>query len=145
MSEYKFKNLSEINTVAEPAEGTTMMGFENGVPIQMPMGAVKGAGGVFIINPDDPEYSTTDTAYGNKVKEALLSGKNVLCYDPTTETYFPIVHFGTFDNSGQLQIAVIPFLYRYQSGSVDDLRLNLSSDNDGSLAIHEAYEFNITG
>lgn len=32
MSEYKFKNLSEINTVAEPAEGTTMMGFENGTP-----------------------------------------------------------------------------------------------------------------
>lgn len=61
MSEYKFKNLSEINTVAEPAEGTTMMGFENGVPIQMPMGAVKGSGGVFIINPDDPEYSATET------------------------------------------------------------------------------------
>lgn len=80
MSEYKFKNLSEINTVAEPAEGTTMMGFENGVPIQMPMSAVKGSGGVFIINPDDPEYSTTDTAYGNKVKEALLSGKSVWCY-----------------------------------------------------------------
>lgn len=81
MSEYKFKNLSEINTVAEPAEGTTMMGFENGVPIQMPMSAVKGSGGVFIINPDDPEYSTTDTAYGNKIKEALLSGKSVWYYD----------------------------------------------------------------
>ena len=81
MSEYKFKNLSEINTVAEPAEGTTMMGFENGVPIQMPMSAVKGSGGVFIINPNDPEYSTTDTAYGNKVKEALLSGKSVWVYD----------------------------------------------------------------
>lgn len=81
MSEYKFKNLSEINTVAEPAEGTTMMGFENGVPIQMPMGAVKGSGGAFIINPDDPEYSTTDTAYGNKVKEALLSGKSVWIYN----------------------------------------------------------------
>lgn len=80
MSEYKFKNLSEINTVAEPAEGTTMMGFENGVPIQMPMSAVKGSGGVFIINPDDPEYSITDTAYGNKVKEALLSGKSVWLY-----------------------------------------------------------------
>lgn len=79
MSEYKFKNLSEINTVAEPVEGTTMMGFENGVPIQMPMSAVKGSG-VFIINPDDPEYSTTDTAYGNKVKEALLSGKMVWVY-----------------------------------------------------------------
>ena len=79
MSEYKFKNLSEINTVDEPADGTTMMGFENGVPIQMPMSAVKGSG-VFIINPDDPEYSTTDTAYGNKVKEALLSGKMVWAY-----------------------------------------------------------------
>lgn len=88
MSEYKFKNLSEIATVAEPADGTTMMGFENGVPIQMPMKAVKGSGGVFIINPDDPEYSTTDTAYGNKVKEALLSGKNVWVYDmlPATTT-----------------------------------------------------------
>lgn len=81
MSEYKFKNLSEIDTVAEPAEGTTMMGFENGVPIQMPMSAVKGSGGVFIIDPNDPEYSTTDTAYGNKVKEALLSGKSVWLYD----------------------------------------------------------------
>lgn len=46
----------------------------------MPMSAVKGSG-VFIINPDDPEYSTTDTAYGNKVKEALLSGKSVWCYN----------------------------------------------------------------
>lgn len=80
MSEYKFKNLSEINTVDEPADGTTMMGFENGVPIQMPMSAVKGSGGVFIIDPNDPEYSITDTAYGNKVKEALLSGKSVWLY-----------------------------------------------------------------
>lgn len=74
--------------MAEPADGTTMMGFENGVPIQMPMSAVKGSGGVFIINHDDPEYSTTDTAYGNKVKEALLSGKMVWLYDvlPATTT-----------------------------------------------------------
>ena len=55
MSEYKFKNLNEIATVAEPAEGTTMMGFENGVPIQMPMSAVKGSGGVFLIDQDDPD------------------------------------------------------------------------------------------
>lgn len=81
MSEYKFKNLSEINTVAEPAEGTTMMGFENGVPIQMPMSAVKGSGGVFLIDPDDPEFSVENNdkgiAYGNKVRDALLGGKNV--------------------------------------------------------------------
>lgn len=88
MSEYKFKNLSEINTVAKPADGTTMMGFENGVPIQMPMSAVKGSG-AFIINPDDPEYSTTDTAYGNKVKEALLSGKTLWVYSmvPATSSH----------------------------------------------------------
>lgn len=41
MSEYIFKNLSEIDTVESPADGTTMMGFQNGVPIQMPMSAVK--------------------------------------------------------------------------------------------------------
>lgn len=81
MSEYKFKNISEIDTVAEPADGTTMMGFENGVPIQMPMGAVKGSGGVFLIDKDDPEYSNENNdkgiAYGNKIRDALLSGKAV--------------------------------------------------------------------
>lgn len=81
MSEYKFKNLSEINTVAEPADGTTMMGFENGVPIQMPMKAVKGSGGVFLIDQDDPEFSNENNdkgiAYGNKVRDALLGGKAV--------------------------------------------------------------------
>lgn len=88
MSEYTFKNLSEIDTVEEPADGTTMMGFQNGTPIQMPMSAVKSGGGVFVINPDDPEYSTTDTVYGNKVKDALLSGKMVWLYQmmPATTT-----------------------------------------------------------
>lgn len=88
MSEFAFKNLSEIDTVEAPADGTTMMGFQNGVPIQMPMSAVKSGGGVFIINRDDPEFSTTDTAYGNKVKDALLSGKNVWLYNmiPATTT-----------------------------------------------------------
>lgn len=144
MSEYKFKNLSEIATVAEPVKGTTIMGFENGVPIQMPMGAVKGSGGVFIINPDDPEYSTTDTAYGNKVKDALLSGKNVLCYDSSAETYFPILAFGIYNNSGQLQMMVAPFLYHYQSGSVDEFRLNFSAES-GAFSPRFTYIFNITG
>ena len=105
MSEYKFKNLSEINTVAEPAEGTTMMGFENGVPIQMPMSAVKGSGGVFIINPDDPEYSTTDTAYGNKVKEALLSGKSVWLYD--------ILPASTTTNSNPYDVQMYERIYNF--------------------------------
>lgn len=105
MSEYKFKNLSEINTVAEPADGTTMMGFENGVPIQMPMKAVKGSGGVFLIDRDDPDYSETDTSYGNKIKEALLSGKNVWFYDmlPADTTH-------DIPYSGQMYIQVLGFL-----------------------------------
>lgn len=106
MSEYKFKNLSEISTVAEPAEGTTMMGFENGVPIQMPMSAVKGSGGVFIIDPNDPEYSTTDTAYGNKVKEALLSGKSVWLYD--------ILPASTTTNSDPYDVQIYERIYNFE-------------------------------
>lgn len=131
MSEYKFKNLNEIDTVEAPADGTTMMGFENGVPIQMPMSAVKGSGGVFIINPDDLDYSTTDAAYGDKVKDALLSGKNVLWYDPTSEKYFPIIMFYLFSSSGEFKMGVVPFWYRYQSGSVNELRLNIDTTDGG--------------
>ena len=118
MSEYKFKNLSEINTVAEPAEGTTMMGFENGVPIQMPMSAVKGSGGVFIINPDDPEYSTTDTVYGDKIKEALLNGNMVWQYSTRENIYSPIIAFDQFDNSGSPALAVTAAIVEEQSGSI---------------------------
>ena len=124
MSEYIFKNLSEIDTVESPADGTTMMGFQNGVPIQMPMSAVKSGGGVYVISPDDPKYSTTDTAYGNEVKEALLSGKNIWFYNmlPATTTtnerpydiqeYDQVVRFAiSEDTSGHilmLQIIGLP-------------------------------------
>lgn len=126
MSEYKFKNLSEISTVAEPDEGTTMMGFENGVPIQMPMSAVKGSGGVFIINPDDPEYSTTDTAYGNKVKEALLSGKSVWCYE--------MLHAGTTTNDHPYDMQIYEPIYVF--GISEDTKghfiaLNFDGPNSG--------------
>lgn len=102
MSEYTFKNLNEIDNVTEPADGTTVMGFENGTPIQMPMSAVKGS--AFVINPDDPDYSETDTAYGDKIKEAILSGKTIYFYDyakyPTTtephemNTYWLVNYIG---------------------------------------------------
>lgn len=77
MSEYKFKQLADIDKVEEPADGTTVMGFENGKPIQMPMGSVKGAGGVYLLDPAAEDFSNTDPAYGDKVKEALLAGKQV--------------------------------------------------------------------
>lgn len=99
MSEYKFKNLNEISTVAEPAEGTTMMGFENGVPIQMPMGAVKSGGGVFIIDPTSADYKPTDTTYGDAVKDALLTGKVVWAY--AGGTYMSLNKFHVGSNCGQ--------------------------------------------
>ena len=130
MSEYIFKNLSEIDTVESPADGTTMMGFQNGVPIQMPMSAVKIGGGVYVISPDDPKYSTTDTAYGNEVKEALLSGKNIWFYNmlPATTTtnerpydmqeYDQVVRFAiSEDTSGHilmLQIMGLPDLLTFR-------------------------------
>lgn len=99
MSEYKFKNLNEINTVAEPAEGTTMMGFENGVPIQMPMSAVKSGGGVFIVDITSADYKPTDTAYGDAVKDALLAGKVVWVY--AGDTYRSPSSFSVGSNCGQ--------------------------------------------
>lgn len=80
MSEYQFKNLSDATEIQEPSENTTLMGFENGELVQIPANSIKGDTGVFLINPDDPDYSTTDTAYGDKVKEALLEGKPVWMY-----------------------------------------------------------------
>lgn len=124
MSDYAFKNLSDVETVAEPAEDITIMGFQSGTPIQMPMSAIKASpsGGsesnVFVIDPDDPEYSTTDPAYGDKIKKALLAGKPVWLYDnmPTgdgypssgTKGYYSMAHFApncTIDSqSGRLYI-----------------------------------------
>lgn len=66
------------------------------------MSAIKGSSGVFIIDKDDPEYSETDTVYGNKVKEALLSGKQVWLYSLQKSTtvespYEAIVYMCIYD------------------------------------------------
>lgn len=104
MSEYKFKNLNEIDTVAEPAEGTTMMGFENGVPIQMPMRAVKSGGGVFVIDMTSADYKPTDTAYGDSVKDALLTGKVVWVY--AEGDYMSLIRFRVGSNCGQAVLSL---------------------------------------
>ena len=130
MSEYAFKNLSEIDIVAEPAEGTTVMGFEDGKPIQMPMDAVKTKqlGGVFVINTDDPDYSDTDVAYGNKVKEALLDGKQVWIYTYTatttitnrdTRNYFLVDVFTIKENTASLY-------YLYVESTAGNMSLSFS-------------------
>ena len=125
MSEYKFKNLSEIATVAEPADGTTMMGFEKGVPIQMPMGAVKGSGGVFIIDPTSPDYKPTDTAYGDAVKDALLGGKAVWVRNDG-DAYGLVYSMSVGSNCGQSELEVD---FRKRDGSDGYLNLYISDIN----------------
>ena len=125
MSEYKFKNLSEIDTVAEPADGTTMMGFENGIPIQMPMGAVKGSGGVFIIDPTSPDYKPTDMAYGDAVKDALLGGKMVWARGDS-DTYYTVYRMSVGSNCGQ---SVLDVYFRTGRESEGNLNLYISDIN----------------
>lgn len=125
MSEYKFKNLSEIDTVAEPAEGTTMMGFENGVPIQMPMGAVKGSGGVLIIDTTSPDYKPTDMTYGDEVKEALLGGKAVWVRNDG-HSYGLVYCMSVGSNCGQSTLGVS---FRMWDGSESSLSLYISDIN----------------
>lgn len=86
MSEYQFKNLSDAAEIQEPSENTTLMGFANGELVQLPANSIKGNSGVFLVNKDDPDYSTTDTAYGDKIKEALLEGKPVWMYQNVPST-----------------------------------------------------------
>lgn len=110
MSEYTFKNLNEIDNVSNPADGTTVMGFENGTPIQMPMSAIKGSGGVFVIDSNDSDYSTTDVTYGDKIKEALLGGKAVWLFLNNTY-YTPILAFDvSYRTNGVLKLTIYPAL-----------------------------------
>lgn len=135
MSEYTFKNLNEIDNVAEPADGTTVMGFENGTPIQMPMSAIKGSSGVFIIDKDDPEYSETDTVYGNKVKEALLSGKQVWLYSlqksTTVESPYEAIVYTCIYNfviNRDLNTNAYSLILPVQAAGVDILTLAITVD-----------------
>ena len=124
MSEYTFKNLNEIDNVSEPADSTTVMGFENGTPIQMPMSAIKGTGGgVFIINPSDADYSTTDTAQGNKIKEALLSGKVVWMYLNNDDYSLVLAFDVSYKTNGVRKLRVWPSVHPSTNGFQDNPHL----------------------
>lgn len=101
MSEYQFKNLNKVEKISEPTDMTNVMGFKDGVPIQMPASSIRNACGVFLINQDDPDYSTTDTAYGDKVKESLLGGKPVLIYWPDDNSFRAIYAFRLYSDRGR--------------------------------------------
>lgn len=109
MSDYSFKNLSDVDLVEEPADGTTVMGFEDGKPIQMPMSEVRTkSSGVFVIDPSASDYSLTDTAYGDKLRDALLNGKAVWFF-LNSSYYASILAFdATYRTNGQLKLTVYP-------------------------------------
>lgn len=90
MSDYKFKSFSEIDTVEAPSETTTVVGIENGKPIQMPMKSVK-TGEPIVINYH--ESPTDDPVFGDKVKERLLNGVPVWVYYQISDSYGQIIGF----------------------------------------------------
>ena len=109
MSEYTFKNLSEVDSLEAPSEGTTLLGFDGGKAVQIPASAIKGSS-VFIIDTTSDEYSETDTAYGNKVKEALLAGNTVYVY--TGKYYLSILYFSVEQYTNSIyHLNIAPSIY----------------------------------
>lgn len=82
--EYTFKNLSDVETVENPSDGATVVGFNNGEVSQFPIGSI--GGGVFIIDTNSEDYNPEDTAYGNKIAAALIAGKTVWMYGSNSTT-----------------------------------------------------------
>lgn len=74
-----FKNLSEIDTLAEVSDNTKVVGLENGKVVQLSADGLK-ASNMFVIDTTADDYNTEDIAYGDKVKKALLAGKVVWIY-----------------------------------------------------------------
>ena len=106
MSEYTFKNLSDVDRLEAATDNTTIMGFENNTPVQMPVSAVRGDR-VFIIDTTAEDYAdlSKTAEYGNKIKDALLRGDAVLVHTlvsngdssgytgPNTDIYIPVQAF----------------------------------------------------
>lgn len=115
MSDYKFKPFSEIDTVEAPSEAATLVGIENGKPIQMPMKSMK-TGEPIIINYNT--YSASDSAFGDKVREGLLNGVPVWVYYPIDSYYGQIIGFGAITlSNGRYIMPLIPSLAPLASGS----------------------------
>ena len=78
MSEvYKFKSLSEVETLAEPGDGTTVLAVENGAVKQIPSGKFGGGGaGNFIVNvvPDLGDGSASGDKTFAEMVAAIESG-----------------------------------------------------------------------
>jgi hypothetical protein len=84
-------NLKSITNLplADSAEGLNVIVNDNGSAKQIPASSI--GGGVFIIDSTASNYSTSNTSYGNTIKEALLNGKTVYYYDGSY--YFSVVAF----------------------------------------------------
>lgn len=127
MSDYKFKSFSEIDTVEAPSETATVVGIENGKPIQMPMKSMK-AGEPIIINYE--EWPFEDVEEGDKIKEGLLNGTPIWIYYPSFDAYGTILRFDlpTVTTDGYLMRIYLTW-DTYDSGSAHALVLSTGSSN----------------
>lgn len=125
MSEYTFKPLNEVDTVEAPAGGTTVMGFQGGVPIQMPMGAVK------YVKPLIIDVWNGVRPNRNDIIEALLTGRQIWMYDKDVLT----------DNSGDPRdhYYLISSFYLTQGTSTTTGLIPIESAEDDSYYIHLKY------
>lgn len=96
------------------AESVEVLCIENG---ELKKKAADGLGGggdnVFIIDTTADDYDTSDTAYGDKVKDAILSGKTVYYFNDSkygTVGSFYIYSSTTGDQFLALQISTFEYM-----------------------------------
>lgn len=145
MSEYAFKNLSDVDRLEAATDNTTVMGFENSTPVQMPVSAVKG-GGVFVIDTTAEDYAELriTAEYGNKIKDALLRGDTVLVHTlvangdssgytgTNTDIYIPVQAFKI--TAGEYLIVYTAMEWVVDSGNKNNINITAGADSNGLYA-----------
>lgn len=150
MSEYTFKNLNEVETVTEPADGTTVMGFEAGKAIQMPMSTIKSGGGEVDMSPFIIDVNRDSNITGSDVRDALLTGRPIWIYDKKEETtratadhYFLVNSFYITSGTSPTAGAVIPI--QSAGGSAYTIHLKYIRQNISDYLAYAEYLCYVSG
>lgn len=123
--EYTFKNLSDVETVENPSDGATVVGFNNGEVAQFPIGSI--GDGVFVIDTNSEDYNPDDAAYGDKIAAALITGKTVWMYGSSSTTTVT-------ENAESYRMAVsFTILQHTISGGPDFLIILFGDNTDASF------------
>lgn len=113
------ENIEFISAAALPtteAESVEVLCLENGALKKKAADGLGGGGSIFIIDTTADDYSTSNTAYGDKVKEALLSGKTIYFFDGTD--YGTIGSFSiTSSTAGEFTLTLVISTKAYMFGN----------------------------